>query len=100
MGAIAWAGAQTLNLCTNPEGADDHGEFVMTAANGDEVFGSYVTLVRFDFEAGVFTFTGRWRISGGTGRFSHAIGEGTVSGEGSVAPPSKVTARLAGTISY
>jgi hypothetical protein len=99
MGTIAWAGTQTLDFCGSPEGVADHGEFVITAANGDEVSGSYDTLVRFDFDAGVFTFAGTWRISGGTGRFSHATGIGTVSGGGAI-QTSRISATMAGSISY
>jgi hypothetical protein len=32
-----------LRLCRNPQGAGVQGEFVMTAANGDEVFGRYMS---------------------------------------------------------
>ena len=100
MGAIAWASSETLNLCSNPEGADVQGELVMTAANGDEVFGRYVSLVRPDFQAGVFTFTGRWEIVSGTGRFRNVTGEGTLSGGGSLVPPFQVMASMVGSISY
>jgi hypothetical protein len=101
MGKIAWAASETLNLCSNPQGADVQGEFVMTAANGDEVFGRYMSVVLYS-DAGAFTFAGRWEIVGGTGRFASAIGEGTLNGAGSLAqpPPTKVTAIMVGRISY
>lgn len=99
MGAIAWVAWGPLNVCTGGTDA----EFVMTAANGDEVFGKYESLVRPDFDAGVFTFAGRWEIVGGTGRFGYATGEGTLSGWGNLVQPpepSKVMATMVGNISY
>jgi hypothetical protein len=100
MGAIVWASAETVNFCTNPEGADIQGQFVMTAANGDQVFIDYVTLAHPDFNAGVITFSGTWTITGGTGRFADATGDGTLSGEGSLLPPFDVIASFVGSISY
>jgi hypothetical protein len=102
MGKIAWAATETLNVCSNPEGADAQAQFVITAANGDAVFGSYVSVVLLDPAAGVLTFTGRWRVAGGTGRFQDAIGKGTLSGEGrlTASTHARLTANFAGTISY
>ncbi len=100
MGAIAWASSETVNFCTNPEGADVTGEFVMTAANGDQIRGHYTTLAHPDFQAGVITFSGEWEITGGTGRFEQASGQGTLTGEGSLAPPFGVMASFVGNISY
>jgi hypothetical protein len=100
MGAIAWASSETVNFCSNPDGAEVQGEFILTAANGDEVFGRYETLAHPDFGAGVITFSGHWEITGGSGRFEHATGEGTLSGEGSLTPPFGVVANFVGAISY
>ena len=100
MGAIEWASAETVNFCTNPAGADVEGEFVMTAANGDEVYGRYVTLAHLDPVMGVITFSGEWKIVNGTGRFAHATGQGTLTGEGSLVPPFPVIASFVGTISF
>lgn len=99
MGATAWVSSGSLNVCTGGTTA----EFVMTAASGDEVFGKYMSLVRPDFEAGVFTFSGTWKIEGGTGRFSNAAGEGTLNGWGNLVQPpeaSRVRATIAGNLSY
>lgn len=100
MGAIAWASSETVNFCTNPEGADVTGEFIFTAANGDQLTGTYVTLAHPDPAAGQITFSGTWQLTGGTGRFAGAFGEGTLSGQGSLAPPFEVSATFVGTISY
>lgn len=100
MGAIAWASSETVNFCSNPDGADVTGQFTFTAANGDELTGTYVTLAHPDFAAGIITFSGEWTITGGTGRFAGASGSGTLSGEGSLAPPFEVSATFLGRISY
>jgi hypothetical protein len=100
MGAIAWASSETVNFCTNPNGADVVGEFVFTAANGDHLTGTYVALAHPDFAAGQITFSGTWTASGGTGRFAGASGEGTLSGQGSLAPPFDVSATFVGAIAY
>ena len=100
MGAIAWASAETVNFCTNSQGADVAGEFVFTAANGDQLTGTYVTLAHPDFAAGEITFSGEWTVTAGTGRFAAASGEGTLSGQGSLAPPFDVSATFVGAIAY
>ena len=100
MGAITWASAETVNFCTNPAGAEVDGEFVMVAANGDEVYGRYETLAHPNPDTGVITFSGEWRILSGTGRFADATGQGTLTGEGALAPPFGVIASFVGTISF
>lgn len=100
MGAVAWASAETVNFCTNQAGADVAGEFVFTAANGDQLAGRYVTLAHPDVAAGQITFNGTWKVTVGTGRFAGAVGEGTLSGQGSLAPPFDVSATFIGAIAY
>lgn len=101
LGAITWSSAESVDFCSSAPDADVVGEFTLTAADGDQLFGSYVTLAHPDFAAGVITFSGTWEITGGTGRFANATGEGTLSGNGSLAPPpSPVAATFEGTITY
>jgi hypothetical protein len=100
MGVITWASAETVNFCSNPAGAEVQGEFVMRAADGDELVGTYVTLAHPDFVTGVITFSGEWKIVGGTGRFAQATGTGTLTGEGSLLPPFGVIASFVGTVSF
>ena len=99
MGSMSWTSSETVNFCSNPAGADVAGEFVMTAANGDQVKGRYVTLAHPDFGAGVITFSGTFEITGGTGRFAGASGEGELSGQGSLLEPFDVFASFTGSIS-
>ena len=53
--------------------------YYLTAANGDQV------MVEFEYGGPqtptLFTFTGAWRITGGTGRFGRAAGSGTTEGQ-------------------
>jgi hypothetical protein len=100
LGAVDWTSAETVNFCTNLEGADVEGTFVWTAANGDEIRGRYVTVAHPDFAAGTITFAGTWEVTSGTGRFAGATGEGTLSGHGSLAPPFEVAATFEGAIRY
>jgi hypothetical protein len=100
MGAIAWQSHEVVETCLNPAGADVTGQFVLTAANGDQVFGTYTTLAHLDFGAGQVTAFGHFQITGGTGRFSGAGGSGVISAIGSLAPPFAVLGGMSGAISY
>jgi hypothetical protein len=55
------------------------GEMVFTAANGDELHGSFVGTGRPDAN-GVSHFEGTYEFDGGTGRFEHATGAGAYWG--------------------
>ena len=48
---------------------------VLTAANGDQLYAKYMGILSPEGR-----ITGSYVIYGGTGRFAHAIGEGTLSG--------------------
>jgi hypothetical protein len=100
LGAISWQSHEVVNLCTNPEGADVVGEFVLTAADGDQVFGTYQTLAHLDFGAGQVRALGGFQITGGTGRFVDASGQGIISAVGSLAPPFGVLGQMSGVIGY
>ncbi len=102
LGKTAWAATESLNLCVEPGRAHAQADFVMTAADGDEIFGRYVSVVRLDRQTGAFTFVGRWQVAGGTGRFQHAAGDGTLIGRGQMTSPSaaELAGSFVGTISY
>jgi hypothetical protein len=55
------------------------GVFFWTAANGDIVKGTYSAHM-LPNPAGYLEIQGYWYITGGTGRFAHATGEGPASG--------------------
>jgi hypothetical protein len=100
MGAIAWQSHEVVDVCANPEGADVIGEFVLTAADGDRVTGTYQTLAQLDFGAGEVRALGTFQITGGTGRFADASGQGMISAVGSLAPPFGVLGQMSGVIAY
>jgi hypothetical protein len=55
------------------------GVFFWTAANGDMLWGTYYGHMPLD-PAGYLDIQGHWSITGGTGRFQQATGEGLASG--------------------
>ncbi|MEN8145340.1 MAG: hypothetical protein ABFS14_10360 [Gemmatimonadota bacterium] len=56
------------------------GEFTLTAANGDEVWGEFEASASFDPPPPNANFTCSWQIVGGTGRFVGATGAGDCPG--------------------
>jgi len=100
MGHITWSSHETVNQCTNPEGADVDGAFVLTAANGDQVFGTYQTIAQLDFATFQVSASGQFTITGGTGRFDGASGSGTIGADGSLLPPFEVLGGQVGRISF
>jgi hypothetical protein len=100
LGAISWQSHEVVDVCSNPDGADVVGEFILMAANGDQVFGSYQTLAHLDFGAGEVRALGAFQITGGTGRFADASGQGIISAVGSLLPPFGVIGQMTGVIAY
>jgi len=99
LGRITWESHEVVNACF-PDGAHVEGEIVITAADGDQVSGSYQTLAHLDFGAGQVRALGSFQITGGTGRFVNATGQGIISAVGSLAPPSGVLGQMSGVIGY
>ena len=100
LGAITWTSEETVNICAGPDGAEVTGEIVITAANGDQLFASYETLAQLDFGANQVRARGEFQITGGTGRFADATGQGTIGAEGSLSPPFELVGSMSGRISY
>ena len=100
LGQITLETAETVDRCSNPEGAEVHGDFVMTAANGDQLFGNYDTLADLNFVTFRVAAIGDFRITGGTGRFDGATGGGVITADGSLLPPFELTGGFLGQISY
>jgi hypothetical protein len=94
-----------LNLVT---GALTGGSFVKTAANGDQLFGTYVgsaSVIQPPSPIGIFSISGTVTFTGGTGRFAGATGTTTMAGteqaDFSQTPiATQVTLTMLGTISY
>ena len=100
LGRATMESNELVNMCSNPEGADIDGQFTMTAANGDQLFGTYQTLGHLDFANDDVTFAGQFTITGGTGRFQDATGGGSIEGAGALSPPFDLFAQMNGRISY
>ena len=72
--------------CLDPAtGAVTQGTFTLTAANGDEVFGTYGGQAGPTDEPGVVAYEDPGVITGGTGRFAGAGGTMTTSGRANMA---------------
>jgi hypothetical protein len=100
MGRITWQSHEVVDVCSNPDGANVVGEMVISAADGDQVFVTYQTLAHLDFVAGQVRALGSYQITGGTGRFVDASGQGIISAVGSLAPPFGVLGQMSGVIGY
>jgi hypothetical protein len=72
-------------------------QLVLTSANGDQIFALYSGTLTT--EGGVGVITGGYQIVGGTGRFSHATGAGSVQGMEDMST-GKGLVQLTGTLSY
>ncbi|AXG14701.1 hypothetical protein [Intrasporangium calvum] len=80
----------TVTHCTYAlEGRFDHGATILTAANGDQVWMSYSGTFQLDSlenpTRSDVSLT--WTISGGTGRFAGATGDGTGTAVGTISGP-------------
>jgi hypothetical protein len=103
MGQVTWSSEEVANFCVDPDDpgrAEVTGAFVITAANGDRLTGSYLSVVAADFAAGTLTAQGDYMITGGTGRFAGATGGGTLSVAGGLAEPFELEGAFVGTIVY
>jgi len=70
--------------CLDPaSGALTNGTFLKTAANGDQLFGTYMgsaSVIQPPAPIGIFRITATLTFTGGTGRFNGATGTTTMSG--------------------
>lgn len=98
IGAGTWSSFETVDFCADPAVGDVVGEFTLTAANGDQIFGIYSTVVLTG--DGTIAASGTYEITGGTGRFENATGTGTVDATGDFGPPFGVIGAMSGGISY
>lgn len=106
----------SLTQCSvpGPLGIESVGTVTFTAANGDELWIEHTMLSQIigEFPGGElhgFTFVGTWEADGGTGRFAHATGSGTLDGAGDVGdgvayfdgiPDGLLQLNLTGSIAY
>jgi hypothetical protein len=99
MGQITWESVEFVNFCTVQGGVAVTGSFVITAANGDQLFGTYETIGFPDVNGNLIIHGDYW-FDGGTGRFEDATGSGDIDAEASLAPGFPFDGRLTGTIEY
>ena len=99
LGRFTWESEEFANFCANPACVAVIGSFVITAANGDLLYGVYTTLGEFD-AAGNLIIHGTYELDGGTGRFATAMGSGDIDAIGFLTPGLPVFGTLAGTIDY
>jgi hypothetical protein len=95
VGLFTWA-SEELAVFTGPDQLSVIGSFTLTAANGDQVFGTFEAVGTIAFPA--VTLQGQYMIEGGTGRFANATGSGTTVGIGSLLAPFDIVGSLSGTI--
>ena len=100
VGNGTWSSTETVDLCARPDAAEVNGTFTITAADGSKINGSYATLAHLDFPNDQITFSGRFTIDGGTGRFVNASGSGALAGSGKLSPGFDVEGFFTGQISY
>ena len=79
LGKSTWDAEMKINLTQVPN--PQTGTMVFTAANGDQLFGTYEGLgTPADGPDGPVSFQGTFQITGGTGTFEGVTGAGTYSG--------------------
>ena len=98
MGTIVWQSTESVDACGPVTIVQ--AQFSITAATGERVTGTYSTIAELDFQESDVRAAGLYRITGGTGRFATASGEGVITAEGILAPPFSVLGELTGTIDF
>ena len=99
IGRFTWDSEEFADFCSNPGGVAVIGSFVITAANGDLLYGVYTTLGEFDADENLIIH-GTYEIDGGTGRFVNATGSGDIDALGMMTPGLPVLGSFSGTINY
>ena len=102
LGKWTWSDQETAQFlsCPPPGSAIAvTGQFVMVAANGDEIDGTFETSGTFDPVNGV-SVQGPYIFVSGTGRFLNVTGSGIITAHGSAGPPFDFVGSLDGVISY
>ena len=98
LGRYGWFSTHTVSFLTSPFTVSG-GDLTLTAANGDQLFGTYSGTSQF-VGVDLLTFTLNIEIDGGTGRFEGAEGSITATGEVDASDPANPsTATLEGSLS-
>ncbi|MDT0213140.1 hypothetical protein Q9R29_04505 [Rothia sp. ARF10] len=100
LGKVTVSSSETLDFVSSPGTVTlDDGRLVMTAANGDQLYWSYEGTGSAPDENGESALAGTFVITGGTGRFSDAAGDGSLHGTGN-AVTGMASLTYHGSISY
>lgn len=99
IGKFTWETQEVVDFgsspdCLSPDSAEIDGQFVITAANLDQIFGVFQSVAQIDSVTNEITGLGHYEITGGTGRFEDAKGKGVSTVVGSLLPPFEFTGQL------
>jgi hypothetical protein len=99
LGKFAWEDIEYADFGVAPGEVHVTATFTMTAANGDQLYGEFVTVgVLVDPET--LVIHGEFRFTGGTGRFADATGGGDIDAIGLLSPGLPVMGVMSGTIDF
>jgi hypothetical protein len=99
LGRFTWADVEYADFGVIPGGVAVTASFTMTAANGDELYGTFTSLGYFA-DAQTLVIHGSYEFVGGTGRFADATGNGDIDALAFLAPGLPFVGTLDGTIDY
>jgi hypothetical protein len=91
LGAMAWEAAGTVTVTGVTGSLLDikvHGNFTLTAANGDTIYGFFDTTGTLDPVSEAVNTSGPYVFLGGTGRFTGVTGAGTIWATGTTSDAS------------
>jgi hypothetical protein len=99
LGLFTWADTEFADFDEVPGGVAVVASFTMTAANGDQLFGTFTSTGYFA-DAETLVIHGSYEFTGGTGRFSDATGSGDIDASAFLSPGLPFEGTLTGTIDY
>jgi hypothetical protein len=99
LGLYTWASVEYVDFSNFPAQVAVQASFMMTAADGDLVYGEYTTVGALN-EAGDLIIHGTFTFTGGTGRFAGATGGGDLFAIAYLAPDLPFIGMFDGTIDF
>jgi hypothetical protein len=99
LGAFTWADVEFADFDEIPGGVAVSASFTMTAANGDQLYGTFESVGYFD-EDGNLVIHGEYQFTGGTGRFADATGSGDIDAIAYLSPGLPFEGTFTGTIDF
>ena len=99
LGRFTWADVEYADFASIPGGVAVVASFTLTAANGDELYGTFTSTGFFD-EDGDLVIHGTYDFAGGTGRFADATGTGDIDAIAFLSPGLPFSGTFNGTIDY